>query len=51
MQCTLTANPVTTTYNISKNLVITLKKSNGKPINGAVLTVNWCTSIFEFSRT
>ncbi len=25
MQCTLTANPVTTTYNISKNLVITLK--------------------------
>ena len=34
------ASPVTTTYNLGKNLVLTLKDSNGKAIKGAVLTVN-----------
>ena len=34
------AKPVTTTYNIGKYLIITLKDSNNKPINGALLTVN-----------
>ena len=33
-------SPVTTTYNVGKYLVITLKDSNGKPISGAVLTVS-----------
>ena len=36
----ITASPVTTTYNVGKYLVITLKDSNGKPISGAVLTVS-----------
>ena len=36
----ITASPVTTTYNVGKNLVITVKDENGKPINDAVLTVN-----------
>ena len=36
----ITANPVTTTYNIGKNLIITLKDANNNPISGAVLTVN-----------
>ena len=36
----ITASPVTTTYNVGKYLVITLKDSNGKSISGAVLTVN-----------
>ncbi len=34
------AKPVTTTYNVGKYLIITLKDSNNKPINGALLTVN-----------
>ncbi len=33
------SSPVITTYNIGKNLVITLKDGNGKPISGTVLTV------------
>ena len=36
----ITANPVTTTYNIGKNLIITLKDANNNPISGVVLTVN-----------
>ena len=33
-------SPVTTTYNIGKNLLITLKDENGKPIVNATVTVN-----------
>ena len=33
-------SPITATYNVAKNLVITLKDSNGKAIKGAILTVN-----------
>ena len=33
-------SPVTTTYNVGKNLVITLKDENGKPIANATVTVN-----------
>ena len=40
MATQITASPVTTTYNVGKNLVITVKDENGKPINDAVLTVN-----------
>ena len=36
----LTATKVTTTYNVNKNLIITLKDSKGNPISGAKLTVN-----------
>ncbi|WP_295721650.1 hypothetical protein [uncultured Methanobrevibacter sp.] len=36
----ITANPVSTIYNVDKNLVVTLKDQNGKTINKAVLTVN-----------
>ena len=36
----LTATKVTTTYNVNKNLIITLKDINGNPISGAKLTVN-----------
>ena len=36
----LTASSVTTTYNVAKNLVITLKDSKGNPISGATVTVN-----------
>ena len=35
----LTAKPVTATYNIGKNLVITLKDANGNPLTGVELTV------------
>ncbi len=34
------ASPVSTTYNVGKYLVITLKDENGKAISGALLTVN-----------
>ena len=36
----LTAADITATYNVGKNLVITLKDSAGNPISGAKLTVN-----------
>lgn len=36
----LTANAVTTTYNVNKNLVITLKDANGKALSGVKVTVN-----------
>ena len=36
----LTADTVTATYNINKNLVITLKDVNGNAISGAKLIVN-----------
>ena len=36
----ISASPVSTTYNVGKYMVITLKDSNGKHINDAVLTVN-----------
>ncbi len=36
----ITASPVTTIYNVGKNLIITLKDETGKPIKNAVLTVN-----------
>ena len=36
----ITAKPVTTTYNVDKYLTITLKDQNGKAIKNAVLTVN-----------
>ncbi len=36
----ITARPVTTTYNVGKNLIITLKDQNGNAIKGAVLTIN-----------
>ena len=36
----LTASAVTTTYNVAKNLVITLKDSQGKALSGVQLTVN-----------
>ena len=36
----LTAPAVTTTYNVAKNLVITLKNSQGKAISGVQVTVN-----------
>ncbi|WP_405264669.1 hypothetical protein [Methanobrevibacter sp.] len=36
----LTAEAITTTYNIDKNLVITLMDSQGNPISGVKLTVN-----------
>ena len=35
----LSADAVTTTYNINKDLVVTLKDSNGKAINGVKVTV------------
>ncbi len=34
------ASPITTTYNVGKYLIITLKDSNDNPITGAVLKVN-----------
>ena len=40
MATQITASPVTTTYNVGKNLVIILKDANGNPINDAVLTVD-----------
>ena len=36
----LIANPVTTTYNINKNIVITLKDNYDRVISGAKITVN-----------
>ncbi len=36
----ITAKHVSTIYNVGKNLIITLKDSNGKAIKGAVITVN-----------
>ncbi|WP_405306855.1 hypothetical protein [Methanobrevibacter sp.] len=36
----LTANAITTTYNINKDLVITLKDSTGKALSGFKVTVN-----------
>ena len=36
----LSANAVTATYNIDKNLVITLKDANGNVLNGVKVTVN-----------
>ena len=36
----LSANAVTTTYNINKNLVITLKDAKGKVLRGVKVTVN-----------
>ena len=36
----LTANPVTTTYKVNKDLVITLKDNKGNPMGGALITVN-----------
>ena len=36
----ITVRPITTTYNIAKNLIITLKDSNGKAIKKAKITVN-----------
>ena len=36
----LTADAITATYNINKNLVITLKDANGNAISGAKLTVD-----------
>ena len=38
------ASPVSTTYNIGKYLLITLKDGNGNPIRGAVLTVKLANS-------
>ncbi|WP_295723518.1 hypothetical protein [uncultured Methanobrevibacter sp.] len=40
LESQIIASPITTTYNVGKNLVITLKDQNGKGIKGAVLTVN-----------
>jgi hypothetical protein len=37
---TITAGPVTATYNINKNLVITLKDANGKVLSGVKVIVN-----------
>ena len=37
---TITASPVTATYNINKNLVITLKDANGKVLSGVKVIVN-----------
>jgi hypothetical protein len=37
---TITASPVTATYNINKNLVITLKDANGKVLGGVKVIVN-----------
>ena len=36
----ITASPVTATYNINKNLVITLKDANGKVLSGVKVIVN-----------
>ncbi len=36
----ITAKPVSTVYNVGKNLIIILKDQNGKAIKGAILTVN-----------
>ena len=36
----LSGNAITTTYNINKDLIITLKDSNGNPVSGAKLTVD-----------
>ena len=35
----LSANKVSTTYNVNKNLVISLKDSQGKAVSGAIITV------------
>ena len=36
----IAANAITTTYNINKDLVVTLKDSNGKALSGVKVTVN-----------
>ena len=36
----LTANDVTTTYNVNKDLVVTLKDANGVAINGAKISID-----------
>ena len=38
--CQLTANAVSTTYNVNKDLVITLKDKNGNALSGVQITVN-----------
>ena len=40
LESQIITSPVTTTYNVGKNLVITLKDENGKPIANATVTVN-----------
>ena len=40
LQTQLSGNAITATYNINKNLIITLKDSNGNPISGASITVD-----------
>ena len=40
----ITANPVSTTYNVGKYLIITLKDENGKPISNATVTVKLASS-------
>jgi hypothetical protein len=37
---TITASPVTATYNKNKNLVVTLRDANGNAISGAKVTIN-----------
>lgn len=37
----ISAAPITTTYNMNKDLIITLKDAKGKPISGAQLSVNF----------
>ena len=40
LQTQLSGNAITATYNVNKNLIITLKDSNGNPISGASITVD-----------
>ena len=40
LETELSASEITTTYNINKDLVITLKDTNGNPINGVDVIVN-----------
>ena len=40
----ITAKSVSTTYNIGKNLIITLKDEKGKAINGAVISIKLATT-------
>jgi hypothetical protein len=40
LKTVLSANALTATYNIYKNLVITLKDGKGNPLKGAIVTVN-----------
>ena len=36
----LSASAITTTYNVNKNLVVTLKDANGNPLSGVDVIVN-----------